>query len=330
MSYGAYSFNKLQLGVESTSGTAVPATNIWRGAFGDIEDARTREQVEEQVGLLVPAERIYESQLDAMISIPATPATYEQLPYVFEAGIETVSPSGTASPYTYAYAFPTSTTLNTIATYTFEAGNAIVTGDIREAEYCFVESFTLSGSMGEPWMVSSNWHGRQVAESSFTSALTLQAVEEIMFNNTEIYIDDSGGTVGTTQLTGVLMDANIDVTTGVVPVYTADGNLFFTSHKFIPPEITFTFTMELESDNGHVKAERDEYEADNLRLIQFKVPGTSSRDLEIRMAAKYDNVNPYGNTDENTTVQFEGHAVYSSTDTLFYETDVLNTLSALV
>lgn len=327
MTYGAFTYNKLQLGGESSSGTAVAADFIWRGPYGDVEDGRTRNVSEEQVGLLVPAERSYDSRLTAMLTMPETELTYEQFPHILEAAIKTVTPTG-SGPYVYPYAFPTGTTPNTLRTYTVEAGNAVVTGDIREVPYCFVESFTLSGTTGEAWKMGATWRGQRVITSSFTAALSLQSVEEAIFSNTSVFIDATGGTIGSTRVSGVLVAASFDVTTGVIPVFTGDGVLYYTAHKFTRPTINFTLTLELHS-GGRVRTERTQYENNTVRLVRLSCPGTSNRNMVIDFAAKYDTVGGYENTEEDTTVQLQGHVVYSPADTLYFKTEITNNLSAL-
>lgn len=327
MTYGAFTYNKIQLGGETTPGTAVAADLIWRGPFGDLEDGRTRNISEETVGLLVPAERSYDSRLTAMLTMPETELTYEQFPHILEASMGIATPSG-AGPYTFPYAFPVGTTLKTIRAYTIEVGNAIVTGDIREVPYSFVESFTFGGTTGEAWKMAANWRGQRVVTSSFTSALSLQAVEEAIFSNTSIYIDASGGTIGTTQVSGVLVAASFDVTTGVIPVFTGDGVLYYTAHKFTRPQINFTLTIELHS-GGRVRTERTQYENNAVRLIRLSCPGSGSRNLEIEFAGKYDTVGGYEDTEADTTVQLQGHVVYSPANSLYFGIDVTNNLATL-
>ena len=46
MAYGSFYHNKIQLGRESTPGTPVNATVIWRGGFAAISDERQREMRE--------------------------------------------------------------------------------------------------------------------------------------------------------------------------------------------------------------------------------------------------------------------------------------------
>jgi hypothetical protein len=244
MAYGPFSSNKIQIGRETTAGTAVPADIVWRGPAADIEDTSTIQAVDENVGLLVPTGRTYVPQLSAALSIPDTEATFEHLPHIMEAGIGTVSGVGSAGAYAYTYA-PGVSAANTIKTYTLESGN-VIAGDGNEMEYGFVESFTLSGKVGEAWKISSNWRGRQKTVEALTGSLSLTALEEILFGNTSVFIDAAGGTIGSTQKAGVLLEASVTVNTGIMPVFTADGALTFTAHKITPPSLDFTLTMEVE------------------------------------------------------------------------------------
>ena len=131
MAYGGWPHNKIQLGREVSSGVGVAATVIWRGPFASIEDARTVNVVDENIGLLITAERSYTSQYLARLAMPATELTFAQLPHILEAAVKTATPAG-AGPYTYTYAFPTDNSVNTIKTYTIEAYNVIADADYRE------------------------------------------------------------------------------------------------------------------------------------------------------------------------------------------------------
>lgn len=327
MSYGPFSMNKIQLGRESTAGTAVAATSIWRGPATDIMDESEHANSEEDVGLLVPTDREYISSYGATLSMPETELTFEGILHILEAGIKAATPAGTG-PYVYTYAFPTSTTLNTIKTYTIETGNAVA-GDVNEMEYGFVEDFALSGEAGGPWKVSANWRGRQKTPTTFTGALSLTTVEEAQFSKTKLFIDDSGGTVGTTQVTGAMVSADLNVVTGVVALMTGDGNLYFTTHKFVKSEVTFSVTLELENASGIVAAERAKWKAKTWRLVRFEIPGSGTSNINIDMAAKWTDISEYSNSDDNTVVTFNGVARYNSTDSLYAEIEVTNSVSSV-
>ena len=329
--FANYDGNFTQLGRETTPGTPVAATLIWRGPFSGLSDDRTRNQVEEQTGTVVSAERSYDTALLGGLSMKETELTYEQVLHILEAGLMTATPSG-AGPYTYAYSIPFNGSVPTIKTYTIESGNIVATADQMEMEYSFVNDFTLSASAGEAWKMSANWVGRQLTVAARTAGLSLQAVEEAILAKTKLYIEDSGGNYKpTTQVTGVLMGFNLSVTTGwkIVPV--GDGNLTFAGIKWTKPEITFTITYELEQDGSasRVATERAAYDTNRVRLLRLETLGSSSRALDIYFAARYDNFDDYQNSDGNTTVQANGRIVYSPTDAAFLNIDVTNNLASL-
>lgn len=314
---------------EVTPGTAVAATSVGRFPFAMLMDEREYKTVEEQVGSFMQAERTYAAKLLGKWNMPSNPLTFEQVLHIFEGGIKTATPTGT-NPYTYAYAYPyTGTSVNTIKTYTIEAGSATITGDVREMEYCFVESFELSGKFGEAWMMQSNWVGRQLSASTLTPALSIPTVEEALFQKTTLAIDATGGTIGSTTKAGVLMSANVKVTTGLVVVPVANGQLYFHSYKWTQPEIKFSITIELESTVGLVAAERAFYEANTVRLFQLLCPGSGSKSLKLQFAGKYDKIGDYQNDNGNTSVTLEGHAVASSADSISFTATVINTLATV-
>lgn len=325
--YGTFPLNKIQLGRETTPGTAVAATSIWRGPATDIVDESSHQFAEEDVGLLVPTDREYVPQVFATLAMPETEATFEQILHILEAGIQAATPTGTG-PYVYTYAFPLSSTLNTIKTYTVETGN-LVGNDVHEMEYGFVSDFSLSGAAKEAWKVSANWAGRRKSTASFTGALSLTAQEEMLFNRTTLYIDASNGTVGTTPMVGVLTAASVQVTTGIVPVWTADGALHFYKHKFTRPTVAYSLTLELESDNNIVAAERAAWAAKTLRLIQLKVAGAGTSEMKLNLAGKHVDISEYQNSDGNTVVEISGEAKYSSADALYASFVVKNSLAAV-
>jgi hypothetical protein len=329
VAYAPFSNSKVQLGREVTPGTSVAATAVWRGEFAMLMDDRERVIVQEQIGAFTQAERSYDGRYGATWAQPSTPLTFEQVLHILEAGIKTATPSG-SGPYNYTYAYPfTGTSVNTIKTYTIRAGSATVSSDIRETEFSFVEDFELSGTYGEAWMMQSNWRGRQLTASSYTGALTVPTVEEAIFSKTNLYIDATGGTIGTTLKAGVLVGASVKVKTGLIPVPVANGQLYFHTYKWTQPEITFSLTVELEDTVGLVTAERAFYESHTVRLIRLSCAGTSDRAININIAGVYDSVGGYENSDGNTTVTLEGHVVASSADSLSFSVAVANNLAAV-
>ena len=313
MSYAPYTFNKIQAGVESTPGTAVASTFIFRGGFGTVKDDSTRKRVEEQVGNYVPTAQLIMPWQLARLAQPAMPFTFEQSPHIFEASIKTATP-GSSPKYSRTYAPPV-TSQPTTKFYTLECLNTVATADFRKMPYAYVEEWTLSGKAGEEWQIGANWVGQRLVTGTPTSLSTLATLEIALFSKTKLYIDAS--TVHTTQKTGVLMGAELKYSSGIMYVPVGDGSLYYTAVKYGQPKFTYSLTVELE-DSSVVNAERTAYEANTLRLISLDCAGSSSnKNLRVDWAGKYTTFGDYTNQDGNTVVTIDGEAEYDATSTLF-------------
>ena len=323
---GIKKLRKVQLGRETTAGTEVDATDLWRGP-GIIEDQLETVFPDEDVGYLSGIGRSYIPKTQGAITLDEAPATFEQILHVLEAGVKTVSSTqdGSGSGYIYEYAFPT-TTANTIKTYTVESG------DNQEEEqmlYAFVEAFNLSGAAGEAVMVTSDWIGRQVSTGSYTSTTAIPTVEEIMFQKGKLYIDSDTATMGGTQVTNTFLDFSLDVVTGWVPVYTGDGNLYFSFNKNIGPEVMLDVTFE---HDATAVAEKAAWRAGNGRLIRVQFEGaafTTAGDsfsyptLRIDLAGYWESFDKLADQNGNDVVTGTFRAQYSSVASTFAQITVV-------
>lgn len=114
---GIKALRKLQLGAETTAGTAVAADTLWRG-LGGIEDQREVIFPDEDIGYLSGKARNYIPKLGAAVVMEAVPATFEALPVILSAGVKNVITGVTdtgGSGKVYTYTFPT-TSANSITT----------------------------------------------------------------------------------------------------------------------------------------------------------------------------------------------------------------------
>ena len=330
---GVKALRKLQIGAETTQGTAVAATTIWRG-FGTIEDDREVVLVDEDVGILAPTDRAYVPRVHALLDMDEIEATFEQLPYIFEAGVKLVSPSadGSGSGYTYAYELSTSAQ-NTLRAYTIEGGDD---QQAEEMEYSLVQKFVLSGTVGEALKMSAQWMGRQVANTTYTASLSLPTVEEILFGKTSLYIDASGGTIGTTQISSTLLDMNLAVDTGVIPVFAADGNLYYSTHKISGDDMQVILSMTYEHNSDAV-GQKTIWRGPTERLVRLEATGSdlstsgthSTKKLRIDLAGFYTDFSKLGENNGNDVYEVEFTGRYVDADSLFCEFLVVNELSAL-
>lgn len=334
---GAKWAHKIQLGRETTPGTPVAATTIWRGVGGNLKDTREIADVEEQIGIAIPSNRAYLSRLGGALAMAATPATFQQLPHILEAGIKSVgtgAADGAGSGKIYAYAMG-HTAANTIKTYTIQ------TGDNEQAErmeHSFVEKFTLSGERGQAVMMSADWIGRQVSPSSFTGALTVPAVEEIIAGKGELYIDAIGGTMGATAKTGTLLSWDLTVTTGWRGKWVIDkGILYFDFIYFDLDSFSAEFSAVFEH-NSTATTEKQAWRDNLPRQIRIKIlgspnttPGTlwDDKALQIDMAIRYTEFDALDADEGNSIISVKGKIGYDSTAAKSLSITVVNELASI-
>lgn len=331
---GVKALRKIQFGRETTAGTAVAATTIWRG-MGLLEDMRAIKHVDEEVGIALPTTRAYVPKLGAQITLDAVEATPQQFPHILEMGIRTDTPAadGAGSGYIYEYIMPT-TAQNTIKTYTIEAGDNQLA---QEVDYCFVESFKLSGNAGEGLMMEATIIGREATDTTFTGALTiptLVATDHLTFGGSKFYIDAAGGTVGTTEITSTLLSFELDVTTGLKAKWTNLGKDF----DFVYFDRgSYSATLKLVYEhNAAADGQRDLYEAATPRLVRLwfsggalSTPGDYDNvGIEIDAAGVYTAM-PYGDVDGNATVEAEMAIGYDVTAALGLTIRCINELASL-
>lgn len=316
---GAKWAHKIQLGRESTAGTAVAATTVWRGPGGNLKDNREVTMVDEQVGVALPTTRNYIGKVEGALSMAASPVSLQHLLHIFEAGIKSVgtgSANGAGTGFVFTYPVGM-TSVNTIKTYTIE------TGDNQQAEemaYCFVEKFTLSGEKGQAVMMSADWIGRQVANSTFTDSLTILYADTPLAGKGSFYVDAIGGTIGSTQVSQTLLKWELTVTTGWRAKYTVDsGELYFAFAYFDRDSFKAEFSATYEHNSTAV-AQKALFQAGTPRLFRLDLPGNdvltgtiTNSLLRIDMAAVYSEWDALDAEDGNSIATVKAQIGYDPT-----------------
>lgn len=329
---GIKALRKLQFGREGTAGTAVAASTIWRG-LGTLEDQREVVFNDEDVGIVPGTDRTHIPKLFAQLELEDTALTFEQGPHLCEMGIKaaTATADGLGSGYIYEYPFGV-TSVNTLKHYTIEGGD---NQQAEEMEFCYASEISLTGKAGEALMIAATIGGRQVTNTTFTADLSLPAVEDVLFSKGKLYIDAASDTIGTTQKTQTLLSMDSKISTGIMPVWTADGQLYFTFVKGVRPEIVTELVFEHDATSVALKTDfRDQ----TARLIRLEWLGSALADagtahtyktFRFDQAAKIEKVAKIGDQDGNDVISMTFRARYNSTAALFAQLLFVNELSAL-
>jgi len=317
----------LQFGRESTAGTAVAATKIWRGT-GTLEDTREIRRPDEDVGYLSRVDRSYTANLGGRLSLDSVEATFEQLPVLLSCAVaeDTAGVAdSTGSGYIYTFTAPT-TSAATLTTLTWEGGDSQA---VEEMEYGYPERVRIQGSPGDALMMSADFVGRQVSTSSFTKSLSLDAVEEIVFSKGALYIDDVTGTIGGSEVSSTLLGVDIDYGTGIVAKRAANGKLYFDFVTQTGPDITVQLTYE---HNASAVTEKAAWRAETPRQIRLQWTGStlttagsySVKTFTLDMAGKYESFEAIDEMDGNDIVRCTFRPAYNEDADLFFEAVVVN------
>jgi hypothetical protein len=332
MAGGIKPFRKLQIGKEATAGTAVAATTIWRGE-GSLKDTRKIESVAEDTGYLISTLHTNTQNFEAGITLAETPATFEQLCYLLEGGVKKVttgSADGSGSGKVYTYPIAT-TSAPTLQTFTVEGGD---NQQEEVAEYCIVRNIKLSGRVNEAVRMSAEMVGRQVTASTFTAAVSLPTVEDILTNKGLVYIDPTT-TIGATQASQTITGFNLTLDCGMAPRYTIDGQKYFSHAHAAPAKGTLELTFE---HNSTATTEKAAWRAETARAIRLKFTGSSfttagtaysTKTLIVDCYGKYTDFSELGDEDGNNTVNATLELGYDSTAASAGQFIVVNSLTSL-
>ncbi len=222
MATGIKKLQKIQFGKEVTAGTAVPATAIWRGKGNMLDDQRTLNKIEENVGLLTETLRTNISKFMAMISFSSIQSSFEQVQYpfvmAFGGPVAGVVDGGSGATATAAFAAGAVTTVTVgsggsgysttppLVTFTGGAGTGATATAVLTAGVVTSVIVTAGGTgyTGAPTVAFTNVGTGKVYTTNFpttaiptTNSYTIQAgdnfEQEVMEYALCTKIDISGG-----------------------------------------------------------------------------------------------------------------------------------------
>jgi len=267
------SFQTLQLGRETVQGTNVPATIKWAGPGASFRDGLKMEFPMEDIGIVGGTDRSFIPSVLAEFDTNETELTFEQFPNILEASIVAATPAadgaGTDKIYTYPLIDTAEPDYTTLKAYSAEFGDS---NQYEEASFCLCSEWELKGKTESAWKMTSKWFGRQVANTTKTAGLAASTVSSALFQKTKLYVDAVAGSFGATQIASTLLEANIKCTTGWYPIYTGDGNLYWTLPGFDSEKYNIQIDLTLLMNSSAV-AQRDAWRLETPKLLTLKSEG---------------------------------------------------------
>lgn len=277
MAQGVTALEKTLIGVEALAGASTDApTTHWRG-MGKIKNRREIVFPEERVGRIGGTTRSYTSRTGGEVELEGD-ATFEQLPYIFNSGIYlTTATTDSGTGYVRQWDVQSASTdllaTTDLATLVVESGD---NNALKVSRFCFTREFTLAGKQGEGMTIAATLESRAPSTSTgFTTVGSTDlenACETIVFSKVALYVDDSTGTIGTTQVSETILDFSHKHTTGWVALPARDGRLDFSNIKHIDDEIILEMTWE---HNTNAETEYSKWESEAERAIRIQWTGTA-------------------------------------------------------
>lgn len=291
-------FRRIQIGKEATRGTSVAATKKLIGNLTLTPEITWHRPADERNSLAEFRRAVIAAQ-GAKLRYEAS-ATYEQLIYFLAMGLRGDGSAAWSNPTTPVggtnsrlWTFtPLLTARNQQNAYTFEYGDET---QEFESAFCMAENLELSVVLNDVVKLTADLFAEFPAKSSFTGALSDIAVNEIVANKLNLWIDGTWANLGVTAKDTLLAGATIKFPTGLVPIKYADGSLENVS-AFMEQRRHFEIDMDLAVSTAGIT----EYDAavaagGTSRAIRMKFTGpiieaALTYYLQVDMFGKYTNV----------------------------------------
>ena len=230
---GSQTFVKTQYGKETTRGTAVAATKRFWGTASIPKD-RVPQHPKYTLG--VRAESGH-TEIRQILADPVTLAIddgyYQALPMMWgillKGGITPTEQTVSKADYLWDFT-PDLTAPGLPDTVTLQTGD---NDGAYIIEYLMGKKLSFDFSTGDDsdWKISEECFGRQVTPGAFTAAINTPLVmEPIVANTTQIWIDSTWATLGTTTKTNFLRSGSIEVGNGNHPKFMANNSKLFSTY----------------------------------------------------------------------------------------------------
>lgn len=328
-------FDIVQMGIESTKGTAVAATRriVGDGVYFEEQDTYRAAYPRAVRATVGGAGTIIQKRTRLEM---ATDLSAEQILWPLLTGIKgAVTPTTGTDLETWVFTPQLTTSVITLdtATVEFAQGDGTTQHYYGESAYCFTTGFKISSAFGGVPKLSWSMAGRARQTDTITGSLVpYTTLEELTHPLLKVYLDTSWSGLGGTQLATIVRSLNFECMTGVIPDFTADGRADKDMTKHSVGKLGGKLSMVLEMDSVGA-AQFTKFRANDLVYIRAIWTGrtidASTSAVQIDGAYRFTADPKRGRDGEQVLVTSDLEAVYDATGTKILEFTARNELGAV-
>lgn len=269
---------KAQVGKETTAGTLVPATRLIAANW----------KINEDISRYYPNyPRGYRSNMGGAAGVITkrhsmaeftTDLNAEEIMWPLSTGVlGTPTPTGTPPLYSRVYAPQLTTGILTMDTATYEFVDTDGTTNHYYGEFGHALTDKFSISYKEDSVPELKWSvfGRARQTGTPTAALTEYSTREALPSQLlTLYVDTTWAGLGTTQQTCIVKTCDLDVTTGLQPVWNASGRTDLDMCSYSPGMFAMSMKLTLEL-NATAATMLTAFRASSAQFIRMKYTGSA-------------------------------------------------------
>jgi len=230
----------------------------------------------------------------------------------------------------YRYTFTPTATADDLKTATIEVGDNT---QAYQVEFCVGTRLELTLARNAASSMTVDFLGKQATAATFTGALSDRVTEDINGALAAVYINASGGTIGTSLVTNVL-DVKIGLETMQTQFWALNGSLASVDvYRNAPRSASVEMTMAFNNTTEYA-AFKANFLGDDPRLIRVKVLGSLVGAATSYKTAQFDLYTvwaeaPFGEQDGLRVIQLSGETVYYPGASKDWDFQVVNGLATL-
>lgn len=301
-----------QIGKETTAGTNVPATRIM---YYDIDGSRLTREREPRVHRFAVGSRenVRNFTLGPVVvgGTLVQPLSASEIIELLLLGIKggvTPTGAGTAKLWT----FVPGTSLESATIEWTDGANA------WEAGGCYVNKLRFTGNVRETSMVEAEIFGMNMSSTTMTGSLVARTPSVIEGWETKMYIDSFGGTAGSTQVTGTLINWEVEIDNQLGRKYFAANTQSLGAVAM--GEIAVMAKLTFEASASAADTEFSNWDATTKRLTRLTfgdntvIDGSDKEFVTIDIPGAWDAFDLGGNDEGTRTYELSMQSIYDSTN----------------